>query len=54
MFTQSAMSHLAPTIAVTFVLGVAWPRANSFGALLGMAAGFTIGIARFVISYVYK
>eukprot|EP00913_Durusdinium_trenchii_P023763 g22318.t1 len=45
--TQSAQTHMAPTLVAVFLVGLFWPRANGAGALAGMTVGFTAGIARF-------
>ena len=39
LFTQSAMTHLAPVVVAVFVLGLAWPRVNETGALAGFSLG---------------
>ncbi|CAE7944544.1 Slc5a3 [Symbiodinium necroappetens] len=46
--TQSAQTHMSPTLVAVFLVGLFWPRANGPGALAGMIVGFTVGIARFV------
>lgn len=46
--TQSAQTHMSPTLVAVFLVGLFWPRANGPGALAGMIVRFTVGIARFV------
>ncbi|CAE7237245.1 Slc5a3 [Symbiodinium natans] len=48
--TQSAQTHMSPTLVAVFLVGLFWPRANGAGALAGMIVGFAAGIARFVAS----
>eukprot|EP00434_Breviolum_minutum_P011950 symbB.v1.2.010535.t1/scaffold641.1/size177546/9 len=48
--TQSAQTHMSPTLVAVFLVGLLWPRANGKGALAGMIVGFTAGITRFVLS----
>jgi len=47
-YLQSVQAYIAPPIAVVFLLGILWPRANSQGAMAALLAGGVIGIARLV------
>ncbi len=45
-YIQSVQAYIAPPIAVVFLLGVLWPRANAAGAGAALAAGAIAGVLR--------
>jgi len=48
VYLQSVSAYISPPIAVVFLFGVAWPRANYAGAVAALASGAVLGTARFV------
>eukprot|EP00743_Colponemidia_sp_Colp-15_P011934 GILK01013442.1.p1 GENE.GILK01013442.1~~GILK01013442.1.p1 ORF type:complete len:720 (-),score=57.79 GILK01013442.1:8-2125(-) len=49
VYTHKIMSYFAPPIAVVFLAGVLWPRANAKGAIYTLYIGGSIGMARFLL-----
>src|SRR5690606_9257580 len=48
-YLQNVQSYLAPPITAVFVLGLAYPRINSRGAVWGLVTGFVLGLSKLVI-----
>jgi SSS family solute:Na+ symporter len=48
VYLQSVSAYISPPIAVVFLFGVFWPRANYAGAVAALASGAVLGTARFV------
>lgn len=48
VYLQSVQSYISPPIAAVFLIGIAWPRANSRGALAALGAGLVVGLARLI------
>ncbi len=48
VYLQSVQSYISPPIAAVFLVGVAWRRANSRGALAALGAGLVVGLARLI------
>ena len=53
-YLQNVQNYLAPAIAVTFLAGVFWKRANSKGALWTLIVGFSLGIFRLFLDVIVK
>eukprot|EP00307_Rebecca_sp_RCC1486_P004612 CAMPEP_0119408874 /NCGR_PEP_ID=MMETSP1335-20130426/2288_1 /TAXON_ID=259385 /ORGANISM="Chrysoculter rhomboideus, Strain RCC1486" /LENGTH=794 /DNA_ID=CAMNT_0007433165 /DNA_START=49 /DNA_END=2434 /DNA_ORIENTATION=+ len=49
LVVQNATAHIAPAITVVGTLGVAWPRANSKGAFVGLLVGSAFGLAQYAV-----
>jgi SSS family solute:Na+ symporter len=49
IYLQSVQAYISPPIAAVFLLGVAWPRANRYGAITALLAGAFLGAMRFVL-----
>jgi solute:Na+ symporter, SSS family len=49
IYLQSVQAYISPPIAAVFLLGVAWPRGNRYGAIAALASGAILGTARFVL-----
>jgi SSS family solute:Na+ symporter len=49
VYLQSVQSYLAPPIASVFILGLAWKRMNSRGAIAGLTIGISIGLIKIVV-----
>lgn len=47
-YLQSVQAYISPPIASVFLIGIAWKRVNSQGAIASLATGFVLGIARLV------
>jgi SSS family solute:Na+ symporter len=47
-YLQSVSAYIAAPIAIVFVLGIAWKRANATGAIVTLVLGFVIGILRII------
>jgi SSS family solute:Na+ symporter len=47
-YLQSVQAYISPPIAAVFLLGVAWRRMNSAGAVASLATGFVLGMGRLV------
>ncbi|MFN0112077.1 MAG: sodium:solute symporter [Blastocatellia bacterium] len=53
IYLQSVQAYVSPPIAAVFLLGIAWKRINSQGALASLLVGFVLGAARFILEIVY-
>ncbi|MBP6823840.1 MAG: sodium:solute symporter [Acidobacteria bacterium] len=53
LYLQSVQAYVSPPIAAVFLLGIAWKRINSQGALASLLVGFVLGAARFILEVVY-
>ena len=53
IYLQSVQAYVSPPIAAVFLLGIAWKRINSQGALASLLVGFVLGAARFILEVVY-
>lgn len=49
VYLQSVSAYISPPIAVVFLFGVFWPRANTAGAVAALASGAVLGAARFIL-----
>lgn len=47
-YLQSIQGYISPPIAAVFLLGVAWKRVNSRGAIASLLVGFVLGMSRLV------
>lgn len=47
------MSYIAPPIAVVFLFGILWRRANSYGAFSVMIIGFILGMGRLIMEAIF-
>ncbi len=54
VYLQSAQAYLSPPIAVVFLVGILWPRANSKAAIVVLWSGFVLGGMRFVLEIIHK
>jgi solute:Na+ symporter, SSS family len=54
VYLQSVQAYISPPIAVVFLVGILWPRANSKGAIFVLWSGFVIGGARFILEIIHK
>lgn len=48
-YLQSIQAYISPPIAAAFLLGVAWKRINSSGAITSLIVGFVLGMSRLVL-----
>ena len=48
-YLQSIQAYISPPIAAAFLLGVAWKRVNSQGAITSLIVGFILGMSRLVL-----
>ena len=48
VYLQSVSAYISPPIAVVFLFGVFWPRANKQGAFAALVIGAVLGAARFI------
>eukprot|EP00762_Andalucia_godoyi_P002822 ANDGO_04491.mRNA.1 Sodium/glucose cotransporter len=53
VYIQDTTSNLSPTVAVTYLSGIVWPRANARGALTTLICGFSLGFYR-LFSRIFK
>ncbi|MGH9799967.1 MAG: sodium:solute symporter, partial [Blastocatellia bacterium] len=53
IYLQSVQAYVSPPIAAVFLLGIAWKRINSQGALASLLVGFVLGAARFILEVIY-
>ncbi|NWU38380.1 SC5AB protein, partial [Hylia prasina] len=53
IYIQSISSYLQPPVAVVFILGCFWKRANEKGAFWGLLLGLLLGVVRLVLDFVY-
>lgn len=49
LYLQSVQAYISPPIAVVFLAGVLWPRANAAGAKATLATGLLVGGTRFAL-----
>ncbi|MGH9361632.1 MAG: sodium:solute symporter, partial [Thermoanaerobaculia bacterium] len=49
VYLQSVQAYISPPIAAVFLLGVAWKRLNSAGAMASLLTGFALGMGRLVL-----
>jgi solute:Na+ symporter, SSS family len=54
IYLQSVQAYISPPIAVCFILGILWPRANGVGAFASLIMGFMLGASRFVLEILTK
>jgi solute:Na+ symporter, SSS family len=54
IYLQSVQAYISPPIAVVFLLGVFWPRANSKGAIAALLTGLVLGALRLVSELMNK
>jgi SSS family solute:Na+ symporter len=45
-YLQSVQAYISPPIAAVFLLGIAWRRVNSQGAIAALGTGFVLGMGR--------
>jgi solute:Na+ symporter, SSS family len=48
-YLQSVQAYISPPIAAVFLIGVAWRRVNSAGAIAALLSGFVLGMGRLVL-----
>uniref|UniRef100_A0A8B9BU06 Sodium/myo-inositol cotransporter 2 n=1 Tax=Anser brachyrhynchus TaxID=132585 RepID=A0A8B9BU06_9AVES len=53
IYIQSISSYLQPPVAMVFILGCFWKRANEKGAFWGLVIGLLLGVIRLVLDFVY-
>ncbi|NXI17684.1 SC5AB protein, partial [Irena cyanogastra] len=53
IYIQSISSYLQPPVAVVFILGCFWSRANEKGAFWGLLLGLLLGAVRLVLDFIY-
>ncbi|NWR24042.1 SC5AB protein, partial [Emberiza fucata] len=53
IYIQSISSYLQPPVAVVFILGCFWRRANEKGAFWGLLLGLGLGAVRLVLDFIY-
>ncbi|NWI42985.1 SC5AB protein, partial [Picathartes gymnocephalus] len=53
IYIQSISSYLQPPVAVVFILGCFWRRANEKGAFWGLLLGLLLGVVRLVLDFIY-
>ncbi|NXY57371.1 SC5AB protein, partial [Callaeas wilsoni] len=53
IYIQSISSYLQPPVAMVFILGCFWKRANEKGAFWGLVVGLLLGVIRLVLDFVY-
>ncbi len=49
VYLQSVQAYISPPIAAVFLIGVAWRRVNSQGAIASLVAGFVLGMGRLAL-----
>ncbi|XP_060944690.1 sodium/myo-inositol cotransporter isoform X3 [Limanda limanda] len=54
LYIQEVAGYLTPPIAALFLLGVFWKRCNETGAFCGGMTGFTLGITRLILAFIYR
>ncbi|XP_061571458.1 sodium/myo-inositol cotransporter-like [Cololabis saira] len=52
-YIQEVSDYLTPPVAALFLLGVLWRRCNETGAFWGGMVGFTLGLVRLILAFVY-
>ncbi|XP_012500402.1 PREDICTED: sodium/myo-inositol cotransporter 2 isoform X2 [Propithecus coquereli] len=53
VYIQSVSSYLQPPVAVVFIMGCFWKRANEKGAFSGLILGLLLGLIRLVLDFIY-
>ncbi|XP_072235650.1 sodium/myo-inositol cotransporter-like [Leuresthes tenuis] len=53
-YIQEVSDYLTPPVAALFLLGVLWHRCNETGAFWGGMVGFTFGMLRLILAFVYR
>ncbi|XP_040444998.1 sodium/myo-inositol cotransporter 2 isoform X2 [Falco naumanni] len=53
IYIQSISSYLQPPVAMVFILGCFWKRANEKGAFWGLVIGLLLGVIRLVLDFIY-
>ncbi|XP_069503458.1 sodium/myo-inositol cotransporter 2 isoform X2 [Ambystoma mexicanum] len=53
IYIQSISSYLQPPVAIVFIAGCFWKRANEKGAFWGLVIGLAVGLIRMVLDFVY-
>ncbi|XP_028292100.1 sodium/myo-inositol cotransporter [Gouania willdenowi] len=53
-YIQEVAGYLTPPIAALFLLGVFWKRCNEKGAFWGGMTGFTLGVLRLILAFIYR
>ncbi|KAM5227618.1 sodium/myo-inositol cotransporter 2 isoform 1-T1 [Ctenodactylus gundi] len=53
IYIQAISSYLQPPVAVVFILGCFWKRANEKGAFSGLILGLLLGLIRLVLDFIY-
>ncbi|KAF6272493.1 solute carrier family 5 member 11 [Rhinolophus ferrumequinum] len=53
IYIQSISSYLQPPVAVVFILGCFWKRANEKGAFWGLIWGLLLGLIRLLLDFIY-
>ncbi|XP_041346232.1 sodium/myo-inositol cotransporter 2 [Pyrgilauda ruficollis] len=53
IYIQSISSYLQPPVAVVFILGCFWRRANEKGAFWGLLVGLLLGAVRLVLDFAF-
>ncbi|XP_017589485.1 PREDICTED: sodium/myo-inositol cotransporter 2 isoform X3 [Corvus brachyrhynchos] len=53
IYIQSISSYLQPPVAMVFILGCFWKRANEKGAFWGLVLGLLLGFVRLVLDFIY-
>ncbi|KAM9766496.1 sodium/myo-inositol cotransporter-like isoform 1-T2 [Menidia menidia] len=53
-YIQEVSDYLTPPVAALFLLGVLWHRCNETGAFWGGMIGFTLGMLRLIMAFVYR
>jgi len=48
-YLQSVQAYISPPIAAVFLIGIAWQRVNSAGAIAALGTGFVLGMLRLVL-----
>ncbi|XP_054471266.1 sodium/myo-inositol cotransporter [Anoplopoma fimbria] len=54
LYIQEVAGYLTPPIAALFLLGVFWKRCNEMGAFCGGMTGFTLGVVRLILAFIYR
>jgi SSS family solute:Na+ symporter len=49
VYLQSVQAYVSPPIAVCFLFGIAWKRANGKGAIASLLTGLVLGASRFIL-----
>lgn len=52
-YLQNVQGYLAPSITAVFLLGLFYPRTNSAGAIVGLVAGFLMGMGKLTIQLLF-